>query len=224
MAWLITLLMVIVFIIYCGHKAAKVDWGGPAVNWVDGLVRLLCKYLHRLPPTDIALPKTGAAIVVANHVSGLDPFLLIAACRRPLRFLIAREEYERPLLHWLFKASGCIPVDRGGRPELALRQALRALKEGEVVAIFPHGTIHLDSDPPKKIKGGVARLAAWSGAAIYPVRIDGVGAQGQVVLAAIIPSHVILSLKEIRYCQPDQLTECLAYISKAIETPVTIGD
>jgi 1-acyl-sn-glycerol-3-phosphate acyltransferase len=224
MGWFITLSVVIILVIYCGQKASKVDWGGPAVNWVDGLVRLVCKYLHRLPPTELALPKTGAAIVVANHVSGLDPFLLIAACRRPLRFLIAREEYERPFLHWLFKASGCIPVDRGGKPEQALRQALRALKEGEVVAIFPHGTIHLDSDPPKKIKGGVARLAAWSEAAIYPIRIDGVGGQGQVVLAPIIPSHAILSLKEIHYCQPEQLTECLAYITKAIETPVMGGD
>lgn len=224
MVWLIILLMVIVLVIYCGHKASKVDWGGPAVNWVDGLVRLLCKYVHRLAPTELALPKTGAAIVVANHVSGLDPFLLIAACRRPLRFLIAREEYQRPLLHWLFKASGCIPVDRGGKPEQALRQALRALKEGEVVAIFPHGKIHLDSDPPKKIKGGVARLAAWSGAAIYPVRIDGVAAQGQVILAPIVPSHAILSLKEIRYCQTNELAECLTYITKAIETPVMVGD
>jgi 1-acyl-sn-glycerol-3-phosphate acyltransferase len=222
--WVITFSAVIVLVIYFGHKASKVDWGGPAVNWVDGLVRLLCKYVHRLAPTEIALPNTGAAIVVANHVSGLDPFLLIAACRRPLRFLIAREEYERPLLHWLFKASGCIPVDRGGRPEQALRQALRALKQGEVVAIFPHGKIHLDTDPPRKIKGGVARLAAWSGAPIYSVRIDGVGGQGQIFFAPIIPSHAILSLKEIRYCQTDQLTDCLAFITKAIETPVITGD
>ena len=219
MWWLFIISVLIALVIYKSHKASKVDWGGSAVNWVDGLVRLLCRYLHRLPPTEIPLPESGPAIVVANHVSGLDPFLLIAACHRPLRFLIAREEYERPILHWLFKASGCIPVDRGGKHEQALRQALRALKEGEVVAIFPHGKIHLDSDPPRKIKGGVARLAAWSEAAIYPVRIDGVGAQGYTVIAPIVPSRVILSLKEKIVCQQTQLDKCLAAISLAIEAP-----
>lgn len=210
-------------LIMLGNKASKVDWGGTTINWVDGLVRLLCKYLHRLPNTEIALPKTGAAIVVANHVSGLDPFLLISACRRPLRFLIAREEYERPILHWLFKASGCIPVDRGGKPELALRQALRALKEGEVVALFPHGKIHLDSDPPRKIKGGVAYLAAWSQSPIYPVRIDGVTAQGHVAVAPFAPSHVTLTMRDIITCQQEQLKKCLADIAAAIETPVAGG-
>ncbi len=219
MWWFIIISMVIAFVIYSGHKASKVDWGGPTVNWIDGLVRLLCKYIHRLPTTEIPLPDSGAAIVVANHVSGLDPFLLIAASRRPLRFLIAREEYERPVLHWLFKASGCIPVDRHGKPELALRQALRALQNGEVVALFPHGKIHLDSYPPRKIKGGVTRLAAWSSAPIYPVRIDGVGAAGHVALAPFYPSKVRLTINEVVSCHPQQLAECLAKITLAIETP-----
>lgn len=224
MWWFIILLMVIGLAIYCGHKAARVDWGGSTVNWIDGLVRLLCKYLHNLSPTEILLPQTGAAIVVANHVSGLDPFLLIAASKRPLRFLIAREEYERPILNYLFKAAGCIPVDRDGKPELALRQALRALQDGEVVAIFPHGKIHLDSDPPRKIKGGVARLSAWSQAPIYPVRIDGVGAEGHVAIAPIIPSHVILTMNELINCQSGQLKKSLAEITLAIETPAKMGE
>ena len=177
----------------------------------------MVKYLHRLPATEIPLPKTGAAIVVANHVSGLDPFILIAACHRPLRFLIAREVYERPILHWLFKASGCIPVDRSGKPELALRQALRALQQGEVLALFPHGKIHLDSDPPRKIKGGVARLSAWTQTPIYPVRIDGVGVEGSVALAPFIPSNVKLTLGQTIQCQQEGFAECLTAITAAIE-------
>jgi 1-acyl-sn-glycerol-3-phosphate acyltransferase len=64
-------------------------------------------------------------------MSSLDPFLLLTACKRPLRFLVASEEYERPILNWLFIASGCIPVDRVGRPEKALREAFRALQQCE---------------------------------------------------------------------------------------------
>jgi 1-acyl-sn-glycerol-3-phosphate acyltransferase len=204
-------------LLYLSHRAARVDWQRKGINWIDGLVRLLCKHFHHLDDSQqIPLPATGPAIVVANHVSGLDPFLLISACRRPLRFLIAREEYERPGLHWLFKASGCIPVDRAGRPEKALRQALRALEQGEVIALFPHGKIHLDSDPPLKIKGGVARLAIWSQAAIYPVRIAGVKGEGQVAFAPFMPGKVKLTMHQPLRCDVADMKLCLAEITEAI--------
>jgi 1-acyl-sn-glycerol-3-phosphate acyltransferase len=116
----------------------------------------------------------------------------------------------------MFKGSGCIPVDRGGRPEKALREALRALEQGEVVALFPHGQIHLDSDPPFKIKGGVARLAAWSQAAIYPVRITGVKGEGRVVTAPFMPGNVKLSMGEPIRCDVIEMKRCLADITEAI--------
>lgn len=219
--WWLTAILVLLLtaLIYLGNRYSVADWDGRAVNWVDGMVRLICRHLHRLSDTEIPLPETGAAIVVSNHVSGLDPFLLIAASRRPLRFLIAREEYERPLLHWLFKAAGCIPVDRSGRSELALRQALRALKAGEVIALFPHGKIHLDSEPPRKLKGGVTHLSSWTQAPIYPVRIDGVGGEGKIILAPFIPSHVTLTISQSFHCKHDHLNECLAAIEQVIEIP-----
>lgn len=206
-------------VIIAGHRASRAQWNGIYINWIDGLVRLVCRYVHRLPPTSLNLPEQGSALVVANHVSGLDPFLLISTCKRPLRFLIAREEYERPLLNWLFKAAGCIPVDRSGNPELALRQALRALQAGEVIALFPHGKIHLDSDPPRKLKAGFARLAAWTNVPIYPVRIDGVSGQGHVVLAPFIPSHVQLTFGQEIVCNNDSMDECVARVANFIETP-----
>jgi len=220
MWWLIAIITVailIVWLINIGNKANVVDWGGKGINWIDGFGRLLCKYLHQLPETKIPLPDTGAAIVVSNHVSGLDPFLLIAASRRPLRFLIAREQYERPILHWLFKASGCIPVDRSGKPELALRQALRALESGEVLALFPHGKIHLDSDPPRKLKGGAVRLSAWTQTPIYPVRIDGVGGEGHEALAPFILSDVEFVVAESFIGEGNEMSVSLEKIRKTIE-------
>lgn len=217
MTWLIAIIIVVSVMVYIGDKASIAVWAGRSINWIDGLVRLLCRFLHRLPANYIPLPETGGALVVANHISGLDPLLLIAASRRPLRFLIAKEEYERPILHWLFKAAGCIPVDRSGKAELALRQALRALQAGEVIAIFPHGRIHLDSELPLKLKGGVARLAMWSGVPIFPVRIDGVGGEGKVVTAPFIPSHVQLTMAESFVCEQDGIAECLDRIGLIIE-------
>lgn len=211
---------VIVVMIVIGLRYSETNWGGAHVNWLDGWVRLLCRIWHRQSALKLALPETGPAIVVANHVSGLDPLLLITATQRPLRFLIASEEYHRPFLHWIFKAAGCIPVDRRGRPEKALRQARRALEQGEVLALFPHGKIHLDSDPPRRIKGGVIRLAAWTDAPVYPVRIDGVRLQGSVLFAPFVPGHVVLQPAAKLKMQGIDAAEALQTITLAIETPI----
>lgn len=171
------------------RRANRVDWGGELFNLIDGFNRIFCYRYHRLNVVGMRLPKAGPAIVVSNHISGLDPMLLIATARRPLRFLIAREQYRRFGLKWLFDGAGCIPVDRERSPERALRAALKALREGEVVALFPHGKIHLDSDPPRRIKAGAVRLAQLSGAPILPLRIDGVRGAGHVLLGPLLRGH-----------------------------------
>lgn len=165
------------------------DWGTCWLNRLDGLNRLFCRHYHRLQHQAIPLPEQGPALLVANHVSGLDPLLLIAAARRPLRFMIATEEYHRFGLKWLFRAIGCIPVSREHNPERALREALRALREGEVVALFPHGRIHPDDGLERPFKGGVQKLAEKSGAAVYPVRVEGVRGQGRTLPAVWLRSR-----------------------------------
>jgi 1-acyl-sn-glycerol-3-phosphate acyltransferase len=150
---------------------------------------------------------------------------MIAASRRPLRFIIAREEYERPGLKWLFKAIGCIPVDRSRRPELALRLALRALREGEVVALFPHGRIHLDNHPPRKLKGGVAWLARRAACPVIPVRIGGVRAEGHVLPALFLRSHAHLRGFPGVDCTNAHHDDCLEQLAHHIEgRAVRVGE
>ncbi|AKH20511.1 lysophospholipid acyltransferase family protein [Sedimenticola thiotaurini] len=181
------------------RRANRVDWGHDWVNLLDGLNRLFCYRYHRLNRIGMRLPKKGPAIVVANHVSGLDPLLLAASARRPLRFIIAREEYQRFGLNWLFRAIGCIPVDREKRPEQALREALRCLRSGEVVALFPHGRIHLDSDPPRRIKAGAIRLSQITGAPIYPHRISGIRGAGSVFGGVLLRSRARIKAASVIY-------------------------
>lgn len=176
------------------REAQRAEWGAAWLNWLDGLNRLFCRVYHRLQDTEIPLPESGGAIVVANHISGLDPMLMLASSSRPLRFLIAREQYERFGMQWLFRAVGCIPVDRENSPEKAMRQAFKALRQGEVIALFPHGKIHLDSDPPRKIKAGAARLAMLTGLPLVPLRISGVRAQGGVMRPVFIRGHARIQL------------------------------
>jgi len=193
------------------------NWNSP---WINRLVRLnahLCYRYHRLKGTLHTLPKHGAAIVVSNHFSGLDPFLLIAASHRPLRFLMAVEEYNRFGLNWLFKAAGCIPVDRQGRPERAFREARRALENGEVVAIFPHGGIRLDSEKGHRLKPGAVRLAQMVDCPIVPVRLDGISVEGSIIQALIKRSFAKVKPYEVISCHERELAECNREIASYIE-------
>ncbi|MES9990538.1 MAG: lysophospholipid acyltransferase family protein [Candidatus Thiodiazotropha sp.] len=194
------------------REAQQADWGASWLNWLDGFNRLFCRVYHRLPQVEIPLPETGGAIVVANHISGLDPLLMLASSNRPLRFIIAREQYQRFGLQWLFRAVGCIPVDRENSPEKAMRLAIKALRDGEVIALFPHGKIHLDSDPPRKIKAGAARLASITGSPLIPLRISGVSAQGGVMLPVFLRGHAqvkLLPLIEVKDLSPESLNQLI---------------
>jgi 1-acyl-sn-glycerol-3-phosphate acyltransferase len=180
--------LVIIWLVRRGGRTNGPDWGHPLANLVDRFARWYCRRVHHLETPGIHLPE-GPCIVVSNHVSGLDPFLLVTSTDRPLRFIIAKEEYERPGFTWLFKAARCIPVDRSGRVESAFREALRALQRGEVVALFPHGKIHLDEEPERPLKRGVFKLAELAQVPIVAARITGVNAQGTVFKSIVTPSH-----------------------------------
>ncbi|MBD3671052.1 MAG: 1-acyl-sn-glycerol-3-phosphate acyltransferase [Gammaproteobacteria bacterium] len=198
-------------------RASRTDWGRGWLNVLDGLLRLFVRYYHRAHIEQIDLPEEGAALLVSNHVSGLDPMLLVAATRRPLRFIIAKEEYERFGLKWLFRAIGCIPVDRTSRPERALRHARSALKRGEVIALFPHGKIHLDSDPPRKLKRGFAKLSEWENVPVYPCRIDGVKGVRHTVLAVFIRGWPRLRPCQATRCNVEAEQDCLESVADCIE-------
>lgn len=198
-------------------KAANtVDWQDTGNNYIVGFIVLFCRYVHHFQFEEIPLPKQGGALLASNHISGLDPFLLIAASPRPLRFLIAREEYERFGLQWLFRRARCIPVDRERQPERALREAMRALEAGEVVAMFPQGRIHLESDGVRKLKGGVVRLAHKAGCPIYPVRVDDVRGAGHTVRAVFFPSQAKLSVAPVLHCEESDHQTCLAILTQRL--------
>ncbi len=215
--WLSAPGLLIIMVLYVGYRAHHADWGHWFLNCLDGINRLLCHHYHRLSPALVSLPKTGPAILAANHISGLDPMILCAVSPRPLRFMIAREQYERFGFQWLFKAIGCIPVDRKGRPEKSLRDALRALQAGDVIGIFPQGTIQDEANPTHKLKGGIVRLAAWGEAPVYPVHISGVGGSGHVVLAPFIRSHIKIKVSDPVNCDVDTMDDALEQIQHDIE-------
>lgn len=188
-------LFIILMII--GKINNQADWGHWGTNIVDGLVRIYCRRFHRVGLQKIEIPLGHKLILASNHISGIDPFLLITATTHPIRFMIAKEEYEKPILHWMFKAAGCIPVDRNGRVEGAFRRALRAIESGELIAIFAQGGIHYEDKPRLKIKSGIISLSKYSQCWILPVRINGIGAPGTVFDSVVTRSHINFDVDEL---------------------------
>lgn len=195
------------------------NWGGRWRNRIAGLNRVFCERFHGLRHDPIELPKTGGAIVVGNHVSGLDPMLMIAASPRPLRFIIAREEYDRWYLTWIYKLAGCIPVEREGNPRKAFYAARRAIERGEVVAIFPQGRIYHPEEPTRRLKRGAMVLAQMTGAAIHPVRIEGVSGLGHAVRSVIMRSRVRISTYPGLAVTDKTAEECHEYLMTCLLAP-----
>lgn len=217
---LVALLILLLVLRYGSRRCealSPADWGGPWINRLGGCNRLFCRNFHRARLDPIPLPESGPALVVCNHLSGLDPLLLVAASPRPLRFLIAREEYERPWLKWLLRLIGCIPVDRSTRPELALRAALRALQAGEVIALFPEGRIRRPGDPPPRLKGGVAWLSRQAPCTIFPTRVSGIRGKGKNIAALFIRNRQarLESFPQLE-CRDNDHDDCLEDLSRLL--------
>ena len=144
------------------------------VRALRGLVRFYAHAWHHtrvLSPCPI--PAQGAAILICNHVSGIDPLLLQATCPRVITWMMAREYYELPILRSAFERLGYIPVSRGTRDSASLKAALRALSAGKVLGIFPEGRI-APSKELLPLQPGVALMAARTGAPVYPAYLGGI--------------------------------------------------
>ena len=120
------------------------------------------------------VPETGGIIVVANHVSELDPFMVgefLYDIGRPPRFLAKKELFRKPPVKWILEGAKQIPVDRGSAEAAqALSAAVAALDRGECILIYPEGSATRDPALwPMKARTGAARLALLSGAPVVPV-------------------------------------------------------
>jgi 1-acyl-sn-glycerol-3-phosphate acyltransferase len=131
-------------------------------------VWLIARLLWRIEISGTIPP--GPCIVAANHESVLDPPLLGLVTRRQLRFLAKEELWNNRPSAWLMDVLGAVPVARGREGYLAIDQAEKLIRAGEVVAIFPEGSVHGDT-----WTRGAARLALATGVPLVPVRIFGTG-------------------------------------------------
>ncbi|HEV2352082.1 MAG TPA: acyl-[ACP]--phospholipid O-acyltransferase [Terriglobia bacterium] len=120
------------------------------------------------------LPKRGPALLVCNHISYVDPFLIGACTQRFIRFLMYRRFYETTGVHWLAKLMGAIPIATDDPPRKvveSLREAQAGLKAGDLVCIFAEGAISRTGNL-LRFRRGFERITRGLDVPIIPIHLD----------------------------------------------------
>jgi len=124
---------------------------------------------------DENIPTEGAAILVCNHVSFIDPVLLMAASPRPIRFIMDHEIFKLPVLGWFFRLAKAIPIAPQKVDakiyEQAFARAREVLDDGDLLCIFPEGAVSRDG-ALAEFKGGVMRLLESNPVPVVPLALQ----------------------------------------------------
>lgn len=141
------------------------------------LIWMLMHTLYRVRNKGLDnIPEKGAAILAPNHVSFVDALLVGGSSRRPIRFVMYHKIYKLPIMHFIFKTAGAIPI--AGRKEdeamynRAFEQMHEAINNGDLVCIFPEGQITHDGDM-NEFRPGIMQLIEKTPAPVIPVGLQG---------------------------------------------------
>lgn len=142
--------------------------------------RILYPFIRALVPTFCKVevtglenvPRQGAASLMINHVSYLDPIAVTWSI--PFRYVISlskAENFRIPVISWFLKQWGNYPINRGDYDRKALMQTIALMQSGQLVLMAPEGTRHPEGLLPAK--DGLAYVAAKANAVIVPTAICG---------------------------------------------------
>ena len=140
---------------------------------VRGAIYAYCKIVHRVKiEGQENIPKDEPLIYCGNHRTYLDPPLIVVTAKRHVRFMAKVELRKNPFLAFLGMVFDGIYVNRDSKDITAIKTALKALKNGECIALFPEGTRN-GIEKGEKVKDGAAFFTIRSGAKVMPVGISG---------------------------------------------------
>ena len=141
------------------------------------LVWLLGHSMYRVEHKGLeVIPEEGPAVLVCNHVSFVDALLIGGAIRRPVRFVMYYKIYNLPVLNFIFRTAGTVPI--AGRSEdlliydAAFKKIAEYLRNGEVVCIFPEGKLTSDGEL-NEFKAGVERIVEENPVPVIPMALQG---------------------------------------------------
>ncbi|MGE5095013.1 MAG: MFS transporter [Betaproteobacteria bacterium] len=145
------------------------------------LMRFLCWLLihsvYRLEKRGLEnIPESGPAVLVCNHVSFVDPLVILAASPRPIRFVMDHRIFRTPVLSFIFRTGKAIPIAPAKEDARLLDAAYdavaEALAQGELVAIFPEGRI-TDTGDLYPFRPGIRRIVERTPVPVVPLALKG---------------------------------------------------
>jgi 1-acyl-sn-glycerol-3-phosphate acyltransferase len=141
------------------------------------IVWLLIHSVYRLKKEGIEnIPEEGAAVIVCNHVSFVDALVIMAACPRPIRFVMDHQIFKIPVLNFVFREGRAIPIASAKEDPALLEQAYdevaQALEAGDLVGIFPEGRI-TDTGELYQFKKGITRIVERTPVPVVPMALAG---------------------------------------------------
>jgi 1-acyl-sn-glycerol-3-phosphate acyltransferase len=141
------------------------------------LIWLLVHTIYRVDKTGLDnIPDEGPAVLICNHVSFVDALVMAGCVRRPIRFVMYYRIFQLPVLSFVFRTANAIPI-AGARedPEMmerAFDAVSAALREGEIVCIFPEGKLTGDGEMDV-FKPGVSRILERDPVPVVPLALRG---------------------------------------------------
>ncbi len=141
------------------------------------IVWILIHTVYRLRTRNLeAVPDDGPALIVCNHVSFVDALVIMAACRRPIRFVMDHGIFRWPILNFVFRTSKAIPIASAREDPVMMERAFdevsRALAAGDLVGIFPEGKITADGNI-NPFRPGIARILQRNPVPVVPMALRG---------------------------------------------------
>ena len=141
---------------------------------VTNVIRLYCKIVYRYKVIGKEnIPKEGALLFCGNHRSNLDPPMIVIACTRQMRFIAKEELKHNFLFRYLCYVYDAIYVKRDSKDIGPLKEALKELKNGGCIGIFPEGTRNGMEKNDGKMKNGATYMSLKTNSKIIPIGLKG---------------------------------------------------
>lgn len=138
-------------------------------KFLKGLVNFFNQIIHPYKLIGKEKVKDGAAVLVGNHYRIWDIVHMACTTKERVHFITKQELYKNKFLAYLCRKVEAIPVSRDGQDAKAIMTALRYLKKGEKISMFPEGTRNRTDAELLPLKGGAALFAIKAKVPVYPV-------------------------------------------------------
>lgn len=158
---------------------------------------VMCRMLWRARVEGhFPLPDGQGAVIISNHRGPIDPAFIALTVKRMVHWMVAKEYCVLPGLRWFFRVLEVIPVGRGGIDTAATRQAIRIVRQGGLLGLFPEGRINTTDQMMLPGRPGAALIALRARAPVVPCYVTGSPDDGTFWGFLFIPAKVRLIMGE----------------------------